>query len=111
MSTELKKTDPSHRVQWHRRITRHLIQQRSFFPLSVGGDCLLCRTFHRDLAFERTPDVLLSPSGRVMFAAESEGTVVINPRQLGRSKGSYALITVHPPKEGAPAEPRSARIR
>jgi len=85
------------------RITRHLLSQRSFYPLYPPDESLPLDT--EKLAdhgqMDYTPHILIVPSDLRHFIKDVDGTVVINPERLtkGHSGGTYARIQIDLPPE------------
>ncbi|KAI9827803.1 MAG: DNA-directed DNA polymerase alpha subunit pol12 [Thelocarpon impressellum] len=96
------------------RLTRHLIEQRHFFPLfppvernrlpSTAPDGTLAAGSMLDTSYLKLgewwnvrPDILITPSVLPGFAKVVESVMVINPGSLSKRKapGTYARLTVH----------------
>jgi DNA polymerase alpha subunit B len=84
------------------RISQHMLQQRSYYPLFPAG-----ATTNLDLKrmdqwkMPCQPDVLIVPSKLTCFARTVlESTLVVNPGHLTRDTtgGTFALMEVHPIK-------------
>ena len=94
------------------RLSEHLIQQRSFYPLFPGtnGSPQLDLRHSKKYALTKTPDILVTPSKLSHFVKSSQhGTAecfCINPGQLvkGNNGGTFARVTVHPMPEQELAE-------
>ncbi|KAI9652198.1 MAG: DNA-directed DNA polymerase alpha subunit pol12 [Trizodia sp. TS-e1964] len=96
------------------RLPRYLIEQRHFFPLfppappenlvKTGGLTIgaMLDTSYLKLGEwpSLRPDVLITPSVLPAFAKFIEGVLVVNPGNLSKQRGSgtYAQLTIHPPK-------------
>lgn len=52
----------------------------------------------KNFMFERTPDIIITPSDLLAFAKNISGCICINPGYMckGSSGGSYASITIDP---------------
>lgn len=93
-------------------LTRHLLQQRNFYPLSPGHEIegQVDSSQHKGLELNLTPDVLILPSKLATFAKNVDGCLVVNPGNLCRqqSAGTYARFVLQPISEGD--FPASARV-
>lgn len=84
------------------RISQHMIQQQSYYPLFPSGPCVnldLKQIEHWKMPCK--PDILIVPSKLNSFAKPVlDSTVVVNPGRLTRDTmgGTYATIDVHPVK-------------
>ncbi|PLW09206.1 hypothetical protein PCANC_20871 [Puccinia coronata f. sp. avenae] len=86
------------------RACRHVMRQRSFYPLfppAIGGgfDSINLDVTHLELLKHDTvgPDILILPTNFTAFAKAIDSTVVVNPRQLckPRGTGTFAHLTIH----------------
>jgi len=82
------------------RLTSHLIDQKSFYPLYPGHETLCIDWESAEtglkMAKNHMPDVLIVPSNLKSFAKCINGRLCINPGRLakGLSGGSYAMIAL-----------------
>ena len=82
------------------RISQHLIEQRSYYPLfpTAKGACLdLSRIDQWSMPCQ--PDILIVPSRLATFAKRVlNKTIVVNPGELTKNTtgGTYAVLDVHP---------------
>jgi len=94
-------------------LCRHLLQQRSFYPLfPVPQD--LSQEVNLDIShsdglrmvdddeLDYAPDVLILPSKLKQFSKFVHSTCTVNPSFL--SKGTYALLELAPRSSGTPKE-------
>ncbi|ORY97479.1 DNA polymerase alpha/epsilon subunit B-domain-containing protein [Syncephalastrum racemosum] len=81
------------------RLCRHLLEQRSFYPLfpsapgvNIDSDRLT------DLMIKKRPDVLVCPSQLKQFARVVDTSLCVNPGMLcrGQAFGTYVRLIVHP---------------
>ncbi|KAG0139930.1 hypothetical protein CROQUDRAFT_665841 [Cronartium quercuum f. sp. fusiforme G11] len=86
------------------RACRHVMRQRSFYPIfppTMGGglDTVnLDVTHHELLKYDPVgADILIMPTTFTAFAKIVDSTVIANPRQLckGKGTGTYARFTIH----------------
>ncbi|KAJ3054656.1 DNA-directed DNA polymerase alpha subunit pol12 [Rhizophlyctis rosea] len=82
------------------RLFRHVLEQRSFYPLHPPHENEACLDLSRARALEvqAVPDVLVLSSG-LRFAAKSvDGVVCVNPGGICKGKvgGTFARMCVHP---------------
>ncbi|OZJ03831.1 hypothetical protein BZG36_03826 [Bifiguratus adelaidae] len=81
------------------RFCKHLLQQRSFYPLfpPAEGDNLNFEHLPQ-MQMDITPDVLIVPSQLTPFAKVVDNVVCINPEAgaNGQAKGGYAKLTIAP---------------
>ncbi|KAI9620569.1 hypothetical protein KEM48_008106 [Puccinia striiformis f. sp. tritici PST-130] len=86
------------------RACRHVMRQRSFYPLfphaiGSGFDSINLDVTHLDLLKHDTiaPDILILPTNFTAFVKSIDSTVIINPRQLCKSRatGTFAKLTIH----------------
>jgi len=84
------------------RISQHLIQQRSYYPLFPAAPMMNMDLKKMDQwKMPIRPDLLILPSKLTSFARTVlDSTVVVNPGHLSRDTvgGSYATMEVHPIK-------------
>ncbi|GAA5927523.1 DNA-directed DNA polymerase alpha subunit POL12 [Sporobolomyces koalae] len=90
----------------NQRTGRHLLRQRSFFPIfpSPPGnkrlDPLNLDITHYDLVKMNTgPDILIAPSVQKAFSRTVDSVIMINPSFLvreGHQAGTFARLTIHP---------------
>ncbi|KAI9788429.1 MAG: DNA-directed DNA polymerase alpha subunit pol12 [Piccolia ochrophora] len=112
------------------RLSRHLIEQRHFFPLfpptprtrlmkTAVGDAGLPTGAMIDTGYLKLgewltvrPDVLITPSLLPPFAKIIESVLVINPGSLSKRKapGTYAKLTVHAAKVTAEERAEGKRV-
>lgn len=84
------------------RITQHLLQQRSFYPLfpgSAASNLNLSRMSQWNIPCSL--DLMILPSKQAPFARTVlDHTLTLNPGHLCRSTtgGTYAVIDIHPMK-------------
>ncbi|KAM3583242.1 DNA-directed DNA polymerase alpha subunit pol12 [Umbelopsis sp. WA50703] len=81
------------------RLTRHVLQQRSFYPLfppAPGDNLDLLQMPH--IQMDVTPDILILPSRLKSFAKIVDSVVCVNPGYLSKkqSGGTFARATIHP---------------
>jgi len=82
------------------RLTSHLIDQQSFYPLYPGHESLCIDWESAEVGFKMVkndlPDVLIVPSNLKSFAKCINGRLCVNPGRLakGLSGGSYAMIAL-----------------
>uniref|UniRef100_A0A0K2TG62 DNA polymerase alpha subunit B n=1 Tax=Lepeophtheirus salmonis TaxID=72036 RepID=A0A0K2TG62_LEPSM len=72
-----------------RRLARHLLQQRSFYPLYPPNmemciDSEKCEIYAK---IDVKPDVLILPSDLMHFIKDVDGTLVLNPSRLSKGSG------------------------
>eukprot|EP01134_Creolimax_fragrantissima_P007842 CFRG7842T1 len=80
------------------RLTNHLLEQRSFYPLYPSKDDVSIDYERLDqLEMPTTPDILLIPSNMKYFAKNVSECLAINPGRLTRAKsgGTYTKFVVH----------------
>ncbi|KAA1101900.1 DNA-directed DNA polymerase alpha subunit pol12 [Puccinia graminis f. sp. tritici] len=86
------------------RACRHVMRQRSFYPLfphaiGNGFDAINLDVTHLDLLKHDTvgADILILPTNFTAFVKSIDSTVVVNPRQLCKSRGTgtFAHLTIH----------------
>jgi len=86
------------------RACRHVMRQRSFYPLfppaiGTGFDAINLDVTHLELLQHDTvvPDILILPTNFTAFAKVIDSNVVVNPRQLCKSRGTgtFAQLTIH----------------
>ena len=85
-----------------RRISQHLLQQRSFYPLfpppaNMPANLDLKQMKHWEMPCR--PDILIIPSKLTAFASPVlDSTLVVNPGHLskGTTGGTYATLELHP---------------
>ena len=76
-----------------------LLQQRSLYPLYPPGQNTPIEVEQvQQFMFEKTPDVIITPSDLMLFAKNISGCICINPGFMckGSTGGSYASITIDP---------------
>ena len=83
------------------RISQHMLQQRSYYPLFPGPTKTNLDLKHMDQwKMPCAPDLLILPSKLTPFARSvlDNNTVVVNPGHLTRntSGGTYAVMEIHP---------------
>jgi len=81
------------------RMARHVVQQRSYYPLFPAADGTQLSMSHlQDLSLPVTPDVLILPSQLAPFAKRAGDVLCVNPGRLckGISAGTFAKFSVHP---------------
>ena len=82
------------------RISQHMMQQQSYYPLFPPGPMTNLDLKRRDQwKMPRQPDILVVPSKLTAFARSILGsTVVVNPGHVSRDTtgGTYAVMDVHP---------------
>ncbi|OAV93427.1 hypothetical protein PTTG_01590 [Puccinia triticina 1-1 BBBD Race 1] len=86
------------------RACRHVMRQRSFYPLfphaiGSGFDPINLDVTHLDLLKHDTvgADIMILPTNFTAFVKSIDSTVVVNPRQLckPRGTGTFAHLTIH----------------
>lgn len=81
------------------RLCRHLLNQRSYYPLYPGHkDAYLDMTHSDKLEMPVLPDILIVPSKIRHFVKVVDGVLCINPGFMvkGTALGSFCRTTVHP---------------
>ncbi len=83
------------------RLTEHLLQQQSFYPLHpppANAEAQLDLKHADKWRMPITPDVLLLPSKLAHFAKDVRGCLCVNPGKLSRGSGggTFAELVVHP---------------
>lgn len=76
-----------------------ILQQRTFYPLyPASSDAPIEWEQYKDMMFEETPDVLITPSDLMLFAKNINNCVCVNPGMIIKDKaaGSFAKITIDP---------------
>uniref|UniRef100_A0A0P4WMW3 DNA polymerase alpha subunit B n=2 Tax=Scylla olivacea TaxID=85551 RepID=A0A0P4WMW3_SCYOL len=83
------------------RLTRHILKQRSLYPLYPPHEsmCVVMEQLENYVHLPYKPHLLVIPSDLHYFAKEVEGCVVVNPEHLAKGLigGTYARIELHPP--------------
>lgn len=86
------------------RACRHVMRQRSFYPLfppvaGNGIDPINLDVTHLDLLQHDTvgADIIILPTNFTAFAKAVDSTIIVNPRQLCKPKGTgtFARFTIH----------------
>ena len=76
-----------------------LLQQRSLYPLYPPGQNSPIEVEQvQKFMFEKTPDIIITPSDLMLFSKNISGCICINPGFMckGSTGGSYASITIDP---------------
>ena len=76
-----------------------LLEQRSFYPLCPAGMNSPVEVEQvKKFMFEKTPDILITPSDLTIFAKNISGCICVNPGTMckGSTGGTFATITVDP---------------
>ncbi|KAI8594109.1 DNA polymerase alpha/epsilon subunit B-domain-containing protein [Geranomyces variabilis] len=88
---------PPHKIS---RLFRHVMSQRSFYPLFPPALNDACLDLSRSAALElqATPDVLIVGSRMQYMARKLEGCICVNPGLLvmGRAGGTFAKMSIWP---------------
>lgn len=83
------------------RLARHILKQRSFYPLYPAHEsmCVGMEQLENHAHLPSKPHLLVIPSDLRYFARDLEGCVAVNPERLakGITGGTYARIELHPP--------------
>uniref|UniRef100_A0A7S4ERB9 DNA polymerase alpha subunit B n=1 Tax=Pseudo-nitzschia australis TaxID=44445 RepID=A0A7S4ERB9_9STRA len=83
-----------------RRISQHMIQQRSYYPLFPPNKSVNLDIKHQEgWKMPCRPDILMVPSRLTPFCAPIiESTIAVNPGHLakGTTGGTYAVMEIHP---------------
>lgn len=109
-ASEIRKSTARGRGDWSKRGYQHVVNQSSFFPALIGFGAFLDPTFHHDLHFDETPDIMVGWSKLKNVAAKLDnGTIALNPKSVynGRGGGTYGVVTIAPPN----GKPRHERVR
>lgn len=82
------------------RISQHLLQQRSYYPLFPPAPSMNLDLQYMDQwSMPCQPDMLIIPSKLACFSRTvMDSTIVVNPGRLTRDTvgGTYAMMEVHP---------------
>ena len=76
-----------------------ILQQKSFYPLYPPGVNTPIEVEQvKHLVFEKTPDILVTPSDLTVFAKSISGCICINPGTICKAStgGTFASITIDP---------------
>eukprot|EP00730_Choanoeca_flexa_P015575 TRINITY_DN7181_c0_g1_i1.p1 TRINITY_DN7181_c0_g1~~TRINITY_DN7181_c0_g1_i1.p1 ORF type:complete len:643 (+),score=139.85 TRINITY_DN7181_c0_g1_i1:36-1964(+) len=95
------------------RLANHLIEQRSYYPLSPPLPGMNFDHPHIDqTAMPITPDVLILPSDLKHFVKNVNGTLVMNPGRLTKrnSGGTYGRMIIHAPRRNDIPEGKKGRF-
>ncbi|KAJ3162397.1 DNA-directed DNA polymerase alpha subunit pol12 [Geranomyces michiganensis] len=88
---------PAHKIS---RLFRHVMSQRSFYPLFPPALNDACLDLSRSAALElqATPDVMIVGSRMQYMARKIEGCICVNPGLLvmGRAGGTFAKMSIWP---------------
>ena len=99
---EISKVDPNLPGDRMTRLIRHLLEQRTFYPLCPSSTSVVNLEYGQGihLEFPLLPDVFIVPSQLKHFAKNVEDVVCINPGHYlkGSSAGSFIEILIHPLK-------------
>ena len=85
------------------RMTRHLLSQRSFYPLYPPDESVLLDV-EKWVDYGQmtcTPHILILPSDLRHFIKDVDGTVVVNPEHVTKAHtgGTYARLHINLPYE------------
>ncbi|KAK6638803.1 hypothetical protein RUM43_007072 [Polyplax serrata] len=80
------------------RLAKHILQQRSFYPLSPAKDVPLDPLLMDHAKLEIAPHILIVPSDLRYFIQKVDGCVVVNPERLAKGLigGTYARLIISP---------------
>ena len=88
------------------RLTSHLLNQRSFYPLYPPSDEMNIDYPHHEhySVMPITPHVLVVPSDLRYFVKDINGCCCVNPGRLAKGQigGTYAKLMVQPSVENKP---------
>jgi len=94
--------ETSKKIQRMQRLSEHLLNQQSYYPLFPSGPVSTDLGQMHKFRMPVTPDILLVPSKLSYFAKDVGGSVVINSCSLskGTTGGTFASISIKPvPRE------------